>query len=53
MALQGFDADQISEASWAAQVTTGLSVYLYGIDYSIDKFKDDLARQVDHIKKSM
>lgn len=35
-----------------AQVTAGLSVYLYGIDYSVDKFKDDLAKQIEHVKKS-
>ena len=34
-----------------AQVTTGLSVYLYGIDYSIDHFKDDLKKQIEHMTK--
>ena len=34
-----------------AQVTAGLSVYLYGIDYNVAKFKEDLAKQIEFVKK--
>ena len=52
LALYGFEADQISEAAWMAQVTVGLSVYLYGIDYDVAKFKEDLAKQIEHVKRT-
>jgi hypothetical protein len=51
LALHGYDEDQVKEVAWAAQITTGLSVYLYGVDYGVAKFKDDLAKQVEHAKK--
>ena len=50
LALFGFEEDQIAEAAWMAQVTAGLSVYLYGIDYNVAKFKEDLAKQIDYVK---
>lgn len=52
MALNGLDEEQIREASWTVQNVTGASAYVYGIDYPKDKFKEELDRAVEHIKKT-
>ena len=41
-ALLGLGEDEVKEASWAAQTVTGVSAYLYGIDYDQDRFRKDL-----------
>jgi hypothetical protein len=42
--------EQITEAAAVVQVATGVSAYLHGIGYSLDKFKEELRVSVDHIK---
>ena len=44
--------EHIKEASWVAQSVTGASSYFYGVDYNKDTFKQEVARAVEHIKKS-
>ena len=41
---------EITEAAAAVQVTIGVSAYLHGIDYSLEKFLKELHVTVDHIK---
>ena len=48
----GMDEEQIKEAGWAAQYTVGLSAYVYGIGYSLEKFKQEVDAVVEHIKQS-
>ena len=45
--------DQITEAAGAVNQSTGTSAYLHGIDYSVDKFKQELNATVNHIKSHM
>ena len=52
MALFGEGEDGIKDASKAAQITVGLSTYLYGIGYSHEQFKKELAQIVKHITES-
>jgi hypothetical protein len=52
LALFGVDEDAIREAGWAAQLTVGLSSYLYSTGYSQEQFKKDLDRIVKHIQES-
>jgi len=42
--------EQITEAAAAAQVSVGVSAYLHGIDYSVDKFRKELEATVKHIE---
>ena len=48
--LSGMTDEQITEAAGAVQQSTGASAYLHGIDYSVDKFKQELNAAVMHIK---
>ena len=34
----------------AADMVVGFSTYFHGIGYSVDKFKEELAAAVEHIK---
>ena len=43
---------QVKEASWTVQSVTGLSSYLYGVNYDKEKFGQELDRAIEHIKKS-
>ena len=52
LALFGVGEDSVKEASWAAQFTVGISTYVYGIGYSQEQFKQELAKIVEHIQKS-
>ena len=52
LALLGLSDEQIMEASWAAQVTTGLSSYVYGIAYDKELNQQEIDRTVEYIKKS-
>jgi hypothetical protein len=38
-ALYGMGDEHIKEASWVVQSVTGASAYLYGVDYSNEKFR--------------
>ena len=44
--------EHIKEASWVAQSAVGSSAYMYGIDYSSDQFKQELASIVEHIEQA-
>ena len=48
----GMDEQQIQEAGWSAQYTVGLSAYMYGIGYSLEKFKQEVEAIVEQIKPS-
>jgi hypothetical protein len=51
LALNGFNDEQIREASWVVQSVAGASAYFYGTDYDQKKFRDELDRMVAHIRK--
>jgi len=42
--------EQITEAAGAVNQSTGTSAYLHGIDYSVDKFKQELNATVMYMK---
>jgi hypothetical protein len=44
--------DEIKDAGWAVQLTAGISSFLYGIGYSHEQFKEELAKIVKHIQES-
>ena len=50
--LHGMSDEQLKEASWAAQSVTGLSSYMYGVDYDLDVFLKEVDQIVEHIKNS-
>ncbi len=50
--LAGMGDEEIQEASSTAQMVAGFSAYLHGISYDVDKFKEELAGAVEHIKKN-
>jgi hypothetical protein len=45
------DEEQIKEASWAVQSVSGASAYLHSVNYSHQKFKEELDKAVEYIKK--
>jgi alkylhydroperoxidase/carboxymuconolactone decarboxylase family protein YurZ len=49
-ALNEMGDEHIQEASWVVQSVTGASAYIYGIDYSNEKFREELRAMVEHIK---
>jgi hypothetical protein len=51
-ALLGIDDEQIKEASWAAQVVTGLSAYMYGIGYDKELNQREIDATVEYIKST-
>jgi hypothetical protein len=44
--------EHIKEASWVVQSVTGASSYMYGVDYSNEKFREELRAMVEYIKRS-
>jgi hypothetical protein len=44
--------EHIKEASWVVQSVSGASAYMYGIDYSNEKFREELRAMVEHIKRT-
>jgi len=52
LALNGVDEEQVREAGWAAQFTTGISTFLYSTGYSQETFRQELDRIVKHIQES-
>ena len=44
--------EHIKEASWVVQSVTGASAYMYGVDYSHEKFREELRAMVEYIKRS-
>ncbi len=42
--------DQIQEAAEAVLHSTGVSAYLYGIEYDLEQWRQELAAAVEHIK---
>jgi hypothetical protein len=51
LALSGLSDEQLKEAGWAAQSVTGSSAYVHSVDYSMERFKEELDKAVEHIKK--
>lgn len=43
--------EQIKEAGWMAQSVAGASAYLHGVDYDAGKFRQELGKIVDYIRK--
>jgi hypothetical protein len=52
LALNGLDEEQVKEAGWTVQSVAGASAYVYSVSYDKAKFKQELDRAVDHIKKT-
>jgi hypothetical protein len=52
LALNGLDEEQIKEAGWAVQSVAGASAYVYSVSYDKEKFKKEVDRAVEHIKKT-
>jgi hypothetical protein len=52
LALDGMGDEHIKEASWVVQSVTGASAYLYGVDYSNEKFREELRAMVEYIKRA-
>jgi predicted xylose isomerase-like sugar epimerase len=48
--LSGMGEAELQEASAAAQAVVGLSTYLHAIGYDVQKFRQELAAAVEHIK---
>ena len=46
------DDEQVKEASWAAQIITGFSAYLYGIGYSMEQWHQELEAMGEHAARS-
>ena len=44
--------EHIKEASWVVQSVTGASGYMYGVDYSNEKFREELRAMVEYIKRA-
>ena len=44
--------EHVKEASWVVQSVTGASAYMYGVDYSNEKFREELRAMVEHIKRA-
>ncbi len=51
-ALNEMSEDHVKEASWVVQSETGASAYMYGVDYSNEKFREELRAMVEHIKRA-
>jgi hypothetical protein len=51
-ALNGMGDEHIKEASWVVQSVTGASAYMYGVDYSNEKFREELRGMVEYIKRA-
>ena len=51
-ALNEMGEEHIREASWVVQSVTGASAYLYGVDYSSDKFRGELRAMVEYIQRA-
>jgi hypothetical protein len=49
--LSGLGDDEIQEAAVAVLQSMGVSSYLHGVDYSVDRFKHELDSAVAHIKR--
>lgn len=41
---------EIQEAANTVQQSVGVSAYLYGVDYSLEKFKQELGAAIKYIK---
>ena len=51
-ALFGMDDEHLKEAAWVVSVVTGLSAFAYGIDYGVERQKQDVKAMVEHMKES-
>ena len=48
--LSGMSEEEIRDAAAAAQVSSGYSVFMHGVDTDLDEFRTELASMVEHIK---
>jgi hypothetical protein len=44
--------EHIKEASWVVQSVSGASAYMYGVDYSNERFREELREMVEYIKRT-
>jgi hypothetical protein len=44
--------EHIREASWVVQSVSGASAYMYGVDYSNEKFRAELRAMVEYIQRA-
>jgi hypothetical protein len=51
-ALNEMSEEHIKEASWVVQSVAGASAYMYGVDYSNEKFREELRAMVEYIKRT-
>jgi hypothetical protein len=51
-ALNEMSEEYVKEASWVVQSVTGASAYMYGVDYSHEKFREELRAMVEYIKRA-
>ena len=42
--------EEIRDAAAAAQVSSGYSAFIHGVDTDLDEFRTELASMVEHIK---
>lgn len=42
--------EEIREAATAVQQSVGVSAYLYGVGYNLEKFEEELGATIRHIK---
>ncbi len=52
MELNGFSSEQIDEAARVCAVGASFRSYFHGVEYPVDKFRDELAAAVEHIKSN-
>ena len=50
MALAGFNDEQVQDAARTVSVGAGYSAYFNGIQYPLEKFKQELDATVKHIR---
>jgi alkylhydroperoxidase/carboxymuconolactone decarboxylase family protein YurZ len=51
-ALNEMGDEHIKEASWVVQSVSGASAYMYGVDYSNERFREELREMVEYIKRT-
>ncbi|MBI4565652.1 MAG: hypothetical protein HY716_13240 [Planctomycetes bacterium] len=51
MELNGFSAEQLKEAARVVSVGASFSTYFAGIEYPVEKFREELGAAVEYIKK--
>ncbi len=44
--------EHVQEASSVVQIIAGFSAYLYGVDYSLEQYTQELEATMEHIKSA-